>query len=194
MTMRRPFVASLVVGFAVLSQPVIGQTRVASEIESRLKAKLEKPEFQTTAGMVEAYDEAVRAYRSEVSRVFEKLMRGLPKPQADSLATSHRAWLTYFEAMRVCVSYVSDADGSIHGPVAMNDLRQILQHRLEEMSQMFLESLEPEKGVEEAPDRDYWCRGPVHERLVTDRSDPLAPSRFELSVLKLSATKQSSRH
>jgi hypothetical protein len=172
-------------GIALIPLIASGQTKPAADIESRLKVKLEKPEFQTTAGMVEAYDEAVKAYRAEVSRTFEKLMKGLPPNEAKALGDSHRAWLLYFESMRACVSYIYDAPGTIHRPVAMQDLKTILQHRLEEMCQMYLEwdTSGSASNPEDVPDAGYWCLGPAHARLTSDSSDPLGPSPFERMFL-----------
>ena len=171
----------LLAGISLAPQALSAQTKRATEIEIKLNAKLDQPEFQTTQGMVEAYDEAVKAYRVEVARIFEKLMKGLPPNESKALASSHRDWLRYFESMRNCVSYVYDAPGAIHRVTAMLDLKIILEDRLNEMCQMFQEwdtSQDP-TNPEDVPGADAWCDGSPHERIVSSANDPLAPSPFE---------------
>gem|GEM_PF-5441316 len=122
-------------------------------------------------GMVEAFDEAAKAYAVEIGRVFHKLEVGLPPNQREALVSGQLAWQEYLKAYRVFVSYVYDADGTMHKHLAMSYLKDMLQHRLDELCAFFLRA--QDEFSEEIPVGDAWC-SEKHGDLGLD--DPLAPA------------------
>lgn len=147
------------------------QTKPAEAIESRLKLMLNAPRGQSTMGMVEAYDEAARAYVVEIGRVYHKLEKGLPPNQRETLVRGQLAWQEYLKAYRVFVSYVYDADGTMHKHMAMSYLKDMLQHRLDELCAFFMRA--HDEFAEDVPEGDAWC-SEKHGDLGLD--DLLAPA------------------
>jgi uncharacterized protein YecT (DUF1311 family) len=151
-------------------EPVQAQTKVAEQIEAGLKKALETPEGQTTRSMVEANDHAVQAYAREILRVYGLLRQGLPRPQKQALEKAQAAWLKYLESQRLVTSYIYDAPGTIHRAMGSAALKQVLQHRLAELCELFLDGGGETPFSEAVPGRESWC-GEVHQRL--QGSDPL---------------------
>lgn len=106
-------------------------------IESALQAKLDKPEFQTTWGQVEATGEATDAYKKEIQRVYEKLVKGLPPAERASLVKSQRAWKVLETAESDSIRLIDTRIGSIHRTAAATAWKEFYQHRLEELNARF---------------------------------------------------------
>lgn len=152
------------------------QTKVAKQIEVRLKRTLRTPDGSSTMGMVEAYDKATRSYAVEVGRIFHKLEKELPANQREVLIQGQLAWQEYLKAQRLFVSYVYDVQGTLHKPLSMKLLKDLLQHRLDELCGYFMR-LEGEFD-EEVPTGEDWCPE-KHENLGLE--DPLAPASQAVS-------------
>jgi uncharacterized protein YecT (DUF1311 family) len=147
------------------------QTKRAEQIEAQLKKELDAPNGETTQGMVEACDRATQAYAMEIRRVYDKLMKGLPKPERTALQASQKAWLEYLDRQRLVTSYIYDAPGTIHRVAGVMSLMDVLKARLRGICDLFLVPDENGEFTEEVPTQEYWC-GETHERLTG--SDPLA--------------------
>ncbi len=149
-------------GGAVTAQ---AQTRISKRIESTLQQDLARKERQTTMGMVDAYDKATKAYAVEIGRVFRKLESTLPANQREAMVNGQLAWQDYLKTQRLFVSYVYDADGTIHKPMAMLLLKETLQHRLEELCGYFMRT--QDELDETVPVGADWCKE-KHEDLGLD--------------------------
>lgn len=113
-------------------------------------------------GMVQAFDTATKAYASEIGRIYSLLEKALPTNQRSALVQGQLAWQEYFKTQRMFVSYVYDADGTIHKPMAIALLKETLKHRLEELCGYFLR--DTDELSEDVPGPEFWCKE-KHESL-----------------------------
>lgn len=132
------------------------QTRTEVSIEATLNRDLDSKDGWTTLGMVEAYDKAVKAYAAEIGRIYRKLEHELPPNQRAALIRGQLAWQEYLKAQRLMVSYVYDADGTVHKPMAMALLKDVLRHRLEELCEWFMR--QQGEHDETTPGVEAWCK------------------------------------
>ena len=67
-------------------------------IDEALKACLDRPENETTAGMVGCTDAAYRAYDRRLNDVYQATIKGLDPQSAELLRASQRLWVQFREA------------------------------------------------------------------------------------------------
>ncbi|MFN7958841.1 MAG: lysozyme inhibitor LprI family protein [Holophagaceae bacterium] len=160
--MNLSFRSLLVLALVTVCGGLQAQTKAAKQIEKRLAQELRSSEGSTTMGMVAAYEKAAKSYAVEIGRIYHKLESVLPKNQREVLVEGQRAWQEYLKAQRLFVSYVYDADGTVHKPMAMCFLKDTLQHRLDELCAFFMR--QQDEFDEKVPTGGDWC-AEIHEKL-----------------------------
>ncbi|HEU4952128.1 MAG TPA: lysozyme inhibitor LprI family protein [Holophagaceae bacterium] len=117
--------------------PDMPKATPAQRIEGTLDQKLNGYGADGGAHDIAAIDEATKAYKREIDRVYAKLLRGLPPAERASLIASQSAWEKYKEAELDSISLIDCRSETIHQLDAALAVKSLYRHRLEELNTRF---------------------------------------------------------
>ena len=132
--MKRFAVALLLILVTTLSLPAQGKD-TRHPIERWVDENMEKPQYQSTAGMVQLADLAYQKWDRELNRVYGQVMARLRPGEQAALREAQRAWLKCRDAEFAFLEKVyGRLEGTMYLPMHAFDRADVVAGRVKELT------------------------------------------------------------